>query len=153
LPPPRPNGPGNSHTHGLSLTRVRTWSDTDPDGLPPGAGPSRTSHNSRGLRLDRVRTMDNMPSGAEELQALSQSPVLVLGVGSGGTGTGVAGFWDKYGLGRTTEEAVEDDEVYNSVGAFQRPHAVEMLGMLLSFAAVMAISIAAGLTTVYDWVL
>jgi len=45
------------------------------------------------------------------------------------------------------------DEGLNYTGGFQAPDHREVVGIALSFGAVIVLAIAAGLTTVYDWVL
>jgi len=69
------------------------------------------------------------------------------------------GLLGKIGIRRSSAvvEDVEDDEtdeeqIYKFTG-FQKPDRLEMLGVFLSFGAVIGLSLAAGLTTVYDWVL
>ena len=54
------------------------------------------------------------------------------------------------------EEEVDEeelDETLNYTGGFQSPDSSEFIGIGLSFGAVLILAIAAGLTTIYDWVL
>ena len=51
------------------------------------------------------------------------------------------------------EEEEEVDERLDYVGGFQPPDMREAVGVALSFGAVVVLALAAGLTTIYDWVL
>jgi hypothetical protein len=59
--------------------------------------------------------------------------------------------FEEYELG---DERIQGGKgFYEYHGPFQPPDSAELLGVLLSFGGVILLSLAAGLTTIYDWVL
>ena len=58
-------------------------------------------------------------------------------------------------LGSDDDDDNEDeaDERLNYTGGFQAPDTSEVIGVALSFGAVVVLAVAAGLTTIFDWVL
>jgi len=51
------------------------------------------------------------------------------------------------------EQEQQEDERLKYTGGFQAPDTRELVAMALSFGAVVVLAVAAGLTTIYDWVL